>query len=168
MTLASTLLLFSACSQAQPVVEKPAPVVQQSAEIVQLSSAKEALTSFFHHLAKNEFEKAVQLYSTDEADWYTPEIYAQEDHKKDRAKILEDFCKATGTCLEIEVLSAKDPKDNDYEFTVQFREKDGSIMLYGPFGGVENDKTPPQTKFEYHVKKVGDLYKVITPPLYRP
>lgn len=178
----STVLLLSACSAAQPakvVIDNPKvenlPVevkqtapIPKSIEITQPTSAKETLISFFDYLSKNEFEKAVQLFSTDEADWYTPYIYSADEDKNDKAKVLKTFCEATQTCLKLEVLSTTKKSEDDYTFTVQFKEKDGSIMKYGPFGGVENDPTPPQTKFEYSVKKVGDSYKVITSPLYRP
>jgi hypothetical protein len=157
-------LIFSGCNenkQMASVEQKPA--VEQPAEI-----AKNTLITFFEYLSKNEFAKAVPLFSADEADWETPNIYSSEEDKKDKAKVFEKFCNATQTCLKTEVLGTTKNSEDHYTFTVQFIQKDGSIMAYGPFNGVDNDSTPPQTKFEYNVEKVAGIYKVMTSPLYRP
>lgn len=153
VALSSIMFLIYGCSSTQPI---------------QSVTAETTLITFFDHLNENQFEKAVTLFSADESDWETLNTYSADEEKKDKAKVLETFCNATQTCLKLEVLSTTKNSEDDYTFTVQFKEKDGSIMKYGPFNGVENDPTPPQTKFEYNVKKVGDLYKVITSPLYRP
>lgn len=170
VALASIVFIISGCSSAEPTVEKLPLDTKDTAtaETTNTASAKDTLITFFDYLNKDEFEKAGTLFSTDEADWETPYIYSSDEDKKDKAKVFKRFCEATQTCLKVEVLSTTKNSEDNYTFTVQFKEKDGSIMKYGPFGGVDNDPTPPETKFKYNVKKVGDLYKVITSPLYRP
>jgi hypothetical protein len=132
----------------------------------EISSARTTLVNFFDFLSNKKYDSAVEIFSP--LDWQTLKIYSPTDEKISQGKDLENYCLATQTCLPIDVLDVSVKSEGDYVFNVQFREKNGDIMKYGPFGGLSEKESPPQRYFEFEVKKINGTYKVVTPPLYRP
>lgn len=135
--------------------------------------AEQTLVNFFDSLASKDYKNAVKIfYPLDPSGKYEWELVTQyRDSTKQNPSKAEDlayYCEAVGTCLKVEILNNKEEKGDNFIFEVQFKEKDGSILLYGPFGGLTAEQSPPETKFRYEVKRIDGVYKVITPPLYRP
>jgi len=134
---------------------------------------QETLVSYFDFLVNEDYESAVEIFypldGNGDYDWSMVTQYRNTKTKSStKAEELADYCEAVGTCLQVEVLSSVEIDIDLYAFEVQFREKDGGVFLYGPFGGIMAEQSPPETKFQYYVKKIDNVYKVITPPLYRP
>lgn len=134
---------------------------------------EQTLVNFFDSLVNEDYEKAIKTFHPLNAhgdyDWNLVTQYSKPDiQNPTKAEELAYYCEVVGTCLEIEVLSGTDLENGVYTFNVQFKNTDGTIFLYGPFGGSPAEQSPPQTTFQYSVKKIDGLYKVITPPLYRP
>lgn len=135
--------------------------------------AEQTLVNFFDFLVKKDAQSAVDIfYPTNAKGDYAwslvtmfPDPTKQNPTKADE---LAYYCVAVGTCLKVDVLSGTEVARDFYSFDVQFRDKDGAIFLYGPFGGETAEQNPPETKFKFSVKKIDGVYKVITPPLYRP
>lgn len=131
-------------------------------------TAEETLVAFFDYLSRGEFGNAVKLFSSDESDWESLWVYSSAEERNDKAKVLENYCKATLTCLSAEVVEAGELANDEYDFVVRFLNSDGTIFVFGPCCGATEDQEPSKDKFDYKVKKVGDVYKVMAPPLYRP
>ena len=130
-------------------------------------TAKDTLVTFFDYLGKNEFEKAVELYEFDNGFTLIEELTPAEE-QDDKAKVLENFCKAVGTCLEVKVLETKRTTNYEYSMVVQFIKSDGTFYVFGPCCGATEEQMPSTDKFDYTVKKINGEFKVTTPPLYRP
>ena len=134
---------------------------------------EQTLNIFFDSLVNQNYENAVKIFYPIDAngdyDWNLITQY-RDPNKQNTTKVeeLAYYCEAVGTCLKVEVLSSAGIDKYLYAFKVQFRDKDDNIFLYGPFGGMTAEQSPPETKFQYYVKKIDGVYKVITPPLYRP
>lgn len=152
-------------NQTQPI-EKESN--QQSEEIEQPTTAKDTLIAFFDYLNKKEFEKASRLFSSDEADWEGLKVYSSTEDASNKAEILENYCKATLTCLKAKVLEVNEERNGEYTLVVQFLNNDGTTYIFGPCCGAIEKETPSKDKFDYIVKKINSMFKVITPPLYRP
>lgn len=137
--------------------------------------AAKVLVDFFNFLDKKEYAQALKLFSpvdqsTTDANfaWKQMQVYSPTDQKNSKEKDLEYYCGGTGTCLPVEILAFTEKAQGDYLFRVQFREKNGEIMSYGPFGGMTEQESIPETQFEFEVRKINGVFKVITAPLYRP
>jgi hypothetical protein len=132
--------------------------------------AEKTLVAFFNSLSQNKFADAVKLFSTSTTDWESLKVYSPTE-ETDSAKILEQYCSATQTCLKAKVLSAKQVADYEYNLVVQFFNKDGSLYVFGPCCGATEEEMPSKREFEFTVKKVGGekgKFEVVTAPLYRP
>jgi hypothetical protein len=161
--------------QQEPVIVTPELVAQSNMELEpaitekdESEKAKNALITFFDYLNENEFEKASGLFSSDETDWESIKVYSPEDEASNKAKILENYCEAVGTCLKAKILEAKQTANYEYNLVVQFLNKDGSIYIFGPCCGATEEEMPSKDKFDYTVKKIDNAFEVKTPPLYRP
>lgn len=130
--------------------------------------AENTLIRFFTFLSEEQFEEASALYSSDESDWEELIIYTTEGEKNDKAKILENYCSATQTCLRAEVLKITTESEGEYSLLVQFRNTDESVFVADPCCGATAEEMPSQSRFEYTVQKVGSRFEVATPPVYRP
>ncbi len=135
--------------------------------------AQETLLNFFNYVASDDFKNAVKIfYPLDENDKYNWDMITQyrdpEKQNSSKEEELAYYCSAVGTCLRAELLGFGKRAENDYIFTIQFREKDGSKYIFGPCCGATEEDEPSRTQFEYEVKKIDGDYKVVTPPLYRP
>lgn len=139
-----------------------------SVSVDESEMAKNTLISFFDYLSKNEFEKALTLLNLDEGEWEGLSIFSLPEERSNKAKVLETYCQAVGTCLRAEVLDVKKEMSDEYSLVVQFLNKDGSIYVFGPCCGATEETMPSKKEFDYKVKKIDDIFKVETAPLYRP
>jgi len=75
-------------------------------------------------------------------------------------------------CENINIAKIEQVSPNEFVFTVQFVNKDGSLVKSYPYCcGEEPPKGEaniPKTEFEYRVEKVSADFFVITPLLYVP
>ncbi len=135
-------------------------------------TAYQTLDAFFDFLVNKNYEDAVKIFypvnENGDYDWNMLVYHTPNKENPTKAEDLAYYCEAVGTCLDVEILKSIEKEKDFYFFEVQFKDENGNIFLYGPFGGVTADNTPPKTKFQYYVKKIDGIYKVITPPLYRP
>lgn len=145
------------------------PIVEEGTEDLQTEEelAKRTLINFFNYLEKDDFGNAVKLFHQDY--WEQLNSFSVPSEQGNKAKVLENYCNAVGTCMKAEVLSVTAKKSGvQYSFVVQFIQGDGSIYVFGPCCGVTEEEMPSRKQFTFEVKKIDGIYKVITPPLYRP
>jgi hypothetical protein len=162
-------------SQKSKEIEKPkesqniVPVLKDESEM-----AKNTLVAFFDYLSKNEFEKALGLFSPDDNtdiggfSWEGLADFSLPAERNNKAKVLENYCKATGTCLKAKVLEVKKGTGDNYDLVVQFLNADGSVFVKGPCCGATEETMPSTSKFDFKVKKINNAFKVLTNPVYIP
>lgn len=129
--------------------------------------AQDTLITFFENLSKNEFDKAVNLFSSYDSDWENLKVYNEPD-ETDRVIIIKNYCNATTTCMKAEVLNIRKVKDDEYSMVVRFFKKNGDIYVLGPCCGATEEEMPSQEKFDFTVKKIEGEFRVTTPPIYVP
>jgi len=150
-------------------VDSSDPMIEETTENLQTEEelAKKTLINFFNYLEKGDFNNALKLFHQD--DWGELDSFTILSEQGNKAKVLENYCNAVGTCMKAEVLSVTAKKSNvQYSFVVQFIQGDGSVYVFGPCCGATEESMPSQKQFTFEVKKIDGIYKVITPPLYRP
>lgn len=138
-------------------------------EIVQDEKrAEEALLSVFAYLNDQNYDSASQLLELEDETWEWLASFSLEEERSDKAKVLETYCEATGTCLKARIIETADEGAGVYNSVVQFENNDGSVFILGPCCGATEEEMPPQDKFSFKTIKINGTYKVATPPLYVP
>ena len=160
--LIGVFLFLSSCGTSALNLNENKENIPNEAEI-----AENTLTAFFENLSKNEFSKAINFFSPNDSDWENLKVY-NEPNETDKVKMIENYCKATTTCLEAEILETAKISEDEYRMIVRFLNKDGGIYVLGPCCGATEEEMPPQNEFDFTVKKINGSFKVITPPVYVP
>lgn len=114
---------------------------------------EQTLINFFDSLVNNDYENAVKLfYPMDANEDYNWNIITQyrDPNKQNttKAEELSYYCEAVGTCLKVEVLSSAGIDKDLYAFKVQFKDQNDNIFLYGPFGGMTMEQSPPSIRIK--------------------
>ena len=133
-----------------------------------LEKARNALSSFFELLSQREYERAASLYGGDYQslrDW-NPLLDPQ-----DHTALLKNGCEINGLqCLQVKRFDdEKEVSLAEYDFTVEFANKDGSLFTRGPCCGANETDMPPESQFAYTVIRncVGE-FLVVELPVYVP
>ena len=134
------------------------------------TNAEEALVSFFTYLSNQDYKKALTLFELDDPanSWEGFASFSLEEDRSDKAKVLKNYCEATGTCLKAKVIETQKGTNDTYDLVVQFLNTDSSIFILGPCCGATKEEMPSQDKFNFKVKKINNIFKVTTAPIYRP
>lgn len=136
--------------------------------------AEKTLITFFTYLHEGEFSKAVLLFEPWEegvgeskSSWEGLASFSPAEDRNDKSKVLANYCKM-GTCLRAEVISIERIAEGKYKLRVQFFKDNGSVYVYTPCCGATEEEMPLRAVFDYFVHKINGVYKVRTPPLFRP
>lgn len=126
------------------------------------------LLQFFDHLHTGRFQEAVTLYG---GDYQLLIDQNPEIDPADHIALLKNACTFNGfQCLQIK-LAGIDWKNspNEYVFTVQFQNEDGTLFELGPCCGASETEQPPVSFFEIRVLKVAEgEFRVLDMPPYMP
>ena len=126
------------------------------------------LVQFFDHLHAGRYEEAVTLYG---GDYQLLIDQNPEIGPADHARLMKNSCTTNGfRCLKIK-LAGIDWKNspNEYVFTVQFQNDDGSLFVLGPCCGASDTEQPSVSFFEIRVLKVAEgEFRVLDMPPYMP
>ncbi|RPI82953.1 MAG: hypothetical protein EHM41_17125 [Chloroflexi bacterium] len=132
-----------------------------------LAAARAALQEFFELLNQGQYSEAVERYGGDYAALtdFNPDISAD-----DAASLLEAGCAVNGyQCLQIlNITSEAQVTGDTFRFGVEFQDPGGNVFSRGPCCGADINTSPPETRFEYTVKKVEDKFLVQELPVYLP
>jgi len=142
----SLLLLFLVACQPTPEPIVPLPDQTQPVEI----QAKLDMINFFVYLNHAKYEQAVNLYdgSYEILEGYNPDI-----DPASKSELLKAGCEFNGlTCLQLYQANLSErPSNDEFVFTVSFRNQDGSVFELGPCCGETKEEMPPVSQFEIHV-----------------
>lgn len=175
------LVVLSACGvyPTQPLSSPSPDDVQPEVQIIPtVDEIKTALTDdnlahttlvqFFNHLYAGRYEEAVTLY---DGDYQLLIDQNPEIDPADHVALLKNACTTNGfQCLKIK-LAGIDWKNspNEYVFTAQFQNDDGSLFVLGPCCGASETEQPPVSFFEIRVLKIAEgEFRVLDMPPYMP
>jgi hypothetical protein len=132
-----------------------------------LEAARQALLAYFTALNEGRYAEAAGYYggSYEILTGYNPDV-PLEDHET----LLEAGCRYNGLqCLKVrEILNAEQISPNEFSFTVQFANPDGSLFQRDPCCGEDPAQSPPESQFPYTVIKSGEEFLVLELPVYVP
>lgn len=152
------LLISTALAACSPTLNR------QSAN---LQTAQDCLEAFFSLLSFGAYEQAVFLYggSYEELRSMNPVIPADE-----YATLWENACTTNGfQCLPIrQVVQAYEDERGIFHFLVEFKNRDGGLLVVGPCCGADATQMPPLSQFEYTVIRRQGKYLVQELPVFIP
>ena len=149
------MILLSACSAFETSAQR------------EMETAQVTLESFFSLLAYGAYEQAAGIYGGkyDTLLSLNPSIPAE-----DVAALWRNACQTNGfQCLEIKnVVSASLDGQGFYHFVVEFQNRDGSLLVVNPCCGASATETPPQSQFEFIIRRDYGVFSVANLPVYIP
>lgn len=152
------LLISTALAACSPIQNDPS---------ADLQTAQDCLESFFSLLSFGAYDQAVFLYggSYQELRSMNPAIPADA-----YAALWENACITNGfQCLPIrQVLQAKVDESGVFHFLVEFKSRDGGLMVLGPCCGADATQMPPRSQFEFTVIRRQGKFLVQEPPVFVP
>ena len=155
------ILIFSGCGKTA--------INQSTNKSNDFNIAKNTLLAFFDFLKDEKFDKAVELFEPTGLDsWEWLENFSPSEEKNNKALVLKNYCRSTGTCLEANILKVEQNNENEFILSVEFLHDDGELFVLGPCCGATEEEMPPISKFDFRIYKNDDLFKVSTPPVYVP
>lgn len=143
----------------------------------ELQVAKETLINFFNYLHDEQYNKAVLLFEPWEegvgmhrSSWegILSGLLPEKRNDEGKALALGAYYRTVGVPIRAKVLDIKKVADNEYKLKIQFLKNDGIVYVYGPCCGATEKEMPSETEFDYFVHRINGIYKVRTPPLFRP
>lgn len=132
-----------------------------------LQTAQDCLESFFSLLSFGAYEQAVFLYGGSYEDLRSMNPAIPVD---DFPALWENACTSNGfQCLPIgQVLQAYEDESGLFHFLVEFKNRDGGLLVVGPCCGADATQMPPRSQFEFTVIRHEGKYLVQEPPVYIP
>jgi hypothetical protein len=130
-----------------------------------LETAREALITFFSLLNERRYSEAAQFYG---GDYDALRAWNPTIAPDDYATLFEYGCTQNGLeCLRVRtIVSEEVTSPTDFGFIVEFMNEDGTLFSRGPCCGATESEMPPETQFEYRVRKIDSRFLVQDLPVY--
>lgn len=136
-------------------------------EAVNLQTARDCLESYFSLLSFGAYEQAAFLYggSYKELQAMNPSISPD-----NIIALWESACTTNGfKCLQIkQILNEYEDKDGVFHFIVEFKHRDGQLLVVGPCCGADATQMPPRSQFEFTVIRRQGRFLVQELPVFVP
>jgi hypothetical protein len=152
----------------QPEINTISTVEVINTAISNDGSAHSALLQFFDQLHIGRYEEAVNLY---EGSYQVMVDQNPAIDPADHVELMKSACTINGfQCLQIKIAGIEyKPSPNEYLFTVQFQNDDGSLFEMGPCCGASETEQSPVSLFEIRVIQVAEgQFHVLDMPPYMP
>ena len=120
---------------------------------VSLAMAKMSLNNFLSLLEQKQYSQAVLYFG---GDYNVLRNLNLSIDKNNKAKLWESFCQNNGVCLNFQIIDEKAISENEFRFTVQYFNEDGSLFATSGC----SCRGGGQDKFEFIVEKQGEQYLV--------
>jgi hypothetical protein len=139
---------------------QPAPASQS------LEHARNLLVRYFKLLHDGYYDEAVNLYADGYdtlAEW-NPDVPANH-----YGQLLASACELQLRCLEVRrVVRSTVISSSQFDFTIEFRNDDGTLFKRGPCCGATEKEMPTVTQFTYRVEQRAGEMRVHGLPVYVP
>jgi len=152
----------------QPEVNTISTIAVINTAISKDGSAHNALMQFFDYLHTGRYKDAVNLYGG------SYQVMIDQNptiDPADNVALMKSACTTNGfQCLQLKVAGIEyKPSPNEYLFTVQFQNADGSLFELGPCCGASETEQPPVSLFEVRVTQVAEgEFRILDMPPYMP
>ncbi|MBN1537248.1 MAG: hypothetical protein JW908_10995 [Anaerolineales bacterium] len=170
-------LAFTGMGEAQPTEYDKQTILKFAADlytgftpagaITDIDLARQALIEFFQLLHDGDYRKATDLFggSYEILIDMNPDIPSH-----DFAGLLENGCENNGfQCKQVgEVIAEEQILPEEFHFTIEFINDDGSLFTLGSCCGEEATVDPIRSRFEFTVIKDGEVFLVQELPQYNP
>lgn len=173
----TTYLAFSGAGETQPTEDDQQTILKFAADLytgftpagenADIDSARQALLAFFQLLHDGSYREATDVFGGS----YESLISMNPDlPSHDFEGLLENGCKNNGLQCKLvgQVIEEQQISAQEFGFTVEFINDDGSLFTLGSCCGEEAMIQPLQSQFEYTVVKEGDVFLVRELPQYVP
>ena len=131
-----------------------------------LERARNLLVRYFKLLHDGYYDEAVNLYADGYdtlAEW-NPDVPANH-----YGQLLASACELQLRCLEVRrVVRSTVISSSQFDFTIEFRNDDGTLFKRGPCCGATEKEMPTVTQFTYRVEQRGGEMRVHGLPVYVP
>jgi hypothetical protein len=142
----------------------------------ELQAAEKTLIDFFNYLHDGQYDKAVPLFEPCEegvglqrSSWEGILSVLPPEERNNKGKALGAYYRSVGVPIKANVCAIKRIADNIFKLKIQFLKDDGSIYVYGSCcNATEKEIQSEIQEFDYFIQRVNGVYKVRTPPLFRP
>ncbi len=133
-----------------------------------MQAAKQALSAYFEALMKADYPTVINRYggSYEKLIGMNPDVASD-----DLLALWTRACQQNGFVCNLTVknwVHTAQLSDDEFRFTVELQNPDGTLFIWGPCCGAEVEDLPPMTQFDFIVKRVGDKFVVQTLPIYVP
>jgi hypothetical protein len=126
--------------------------------------ARNVLLTFFADLSSGNYEQAATRYSGEKIE-YARELMPGET----MGEYWEYICTTVLWCIPVtDITATEQVSEGDFIFHVVFMQPDGRRFEIGACCGGDPAAYPPIWQFEYPVKKIDGLWKVMRGPLFTP
>jgi hypothetical protein len=129
------------------------------------AEAREVMMRFFSALNARDYQSASELYG---GSYETLISWNPDVQPTDKISLWKRACEQNGLqCLPVsEVVNSIQVSANVMEFTIHFRNPDGSLFILGPCCGENETSMPPVSEFICSVARTsdGDLKVMCLPP----
>jgi hypothetical protein len=135
---------------------------------VRTLEARKALEAYFAALREARYADAAALYGGDSqvlAGW-NPDL-----DPTNLTALFERGCTQNGLVCDLSIAGYVEEarlSPTDYRFTVELLSPDGAPFSRGPCCGADSQTNPPETSFNFTVREIDGVYKVLDLPLYVP
>ena len=159
---------YSLTNGDQPEINTISTIEVISTAVANDGSANITLVQFFDHLHAGRYDEAVKLYGG------SYQVLIDKNPTIDPAdpvELMKSACTTNGfQCLQLKVAGIEyKPSPNEYLFTAQFQNNDGSLFELSPCCGASETEQPPVSLFEVRVKQMAEgQFRVLDLPPYMP
>ncbi len=150
------------------LVQELADQARQVQDPAATEAARQTLIAYLDALNKGDYSQVVSLYGGD-YQWLmemNPDVKAD-----DSLTLWTRACQQNGFVCNLTVknwVQAAQISADEFRFTVELQNPDGSLFVLGPCCGEEVEDFPPLSQFDFIVRRVGESYQVLTLPVYVP
>ena len=131
-----------------------------------LERARNLLVRYFKLLHDGYYDEAVNLYADgyDSLAEWNPDVPANH-----YGQLLASACELQLRCLEVRrVVRSTVISSSQFDFTIEFRNDDGTLFKRGPCCGATEKEMPTVTQFTYRVEQRAGEMRVHGLPVYVP
>ncbi|KKQ27270.1 MAG: hypothetical protein US42_C0011G0008 [Candidatus Magasanikbacteria bacterium GW2011_GWC2_37_14] len=187
---ATVIIILPGCGiVSKPIVQipLPAPESENTSTITQPTLSNTSDTEFQNNLKNKTTQEQAELTLVHYFDLLNQKEYVKttiynghgyetlqnwnpDTNPTNYAELIKYGCENNGwQCLKIKkIISKEEINPNEFKFVVQFLNNDGTLFERGPCCGSTEAEMPTKNKFEFIVKKIDNIFKVITSPVYIP
>jgi hypothetical protein len=137
-------------------------------DLAGMEAARVVLVKYLSALTSGDYTQAAALYG---GDYQVLRDNNPDVAPDDYAALFQAGCAYNGFVCNLVIKNFVDDSQlspDDFRFTVELQNPDGTLFVLGPCCGADPDSEPPWTQFDFLVKRTDSGYLVQDLPIYVP